>query len=54
MPTPDGEIVALTFDRGLETEISFRLPFQEAEELARLLLSLRPSDPSGARSSVPN
>lgn len=54
MPTPDGEIVALTFDRGLETEISFRLPFQEAEELARLLLSLRPSDPSAARSFVPN
>ena len=54
MPTPDGEIVALTFDRGLETEISFRLPFAEAEELGRLLLSLRPSDPSQSPSSVPN
>ena len=42
MPAPDGEIIALTFDRGQETEIAFRLSLQEAEQLDQLLLSLRP------------
>lgn len=52
--TTDGETIALTFDQGLDTEMSFRLSFQHAEELGRLLLSLRPTGSSQSGGKLPS
>lgn len=40
--TIDGEIAALTFDQGTDSEISFRLSFQQAKALGGILGNLTP------------
>jgi hypothetical protein len=38
--TIEGEVAALTFDQGTESEISFRLSFEQAKALGKILSDL--------------